>query len=66
MNPTDQVGIIGFDAAWDWVLPFRPVGNGEWISEKLAALQSDGGTDLTKPWWRRIARLPPNKPPSST
>jgi Mg-chelatase subunit ChlD len=48
MNPTDQVGIIGFDAAWDWVLPFRPVGNGEWISEKLAALQSDGGTDLYK------------------
>jgi Mg-chelatase subunit ChlD len=48
MNPTDQVGIIGFDAAWDWVLPFRPVGNGEWISEKLASLQSDGGTDLYK------------------
>lgn len=48
MNPTDQVGIIGFDAAWDWVLPFRPVGKGEWISEKLAALQSDGGTDLYK------------------
>jgi Mg-chelatase subunit ChlD len=48
MNPTDQVGIIGFDAAWDWVLPFRPVGKGEWISEKLAGLQSDGGTDLYK------------------
>ena len=48
MNPTDQVGIIGFDAAWDWALPFRPVGKGEWISEKLAALQSDGGTDLYK------------------
>jgi Ca-activated chloride channel homolog len=48
MNPTDQVGIIGFDAAWDWVLPFGPVGNGEWISEKLATLQSDGGTDLYK------------------
>ena len=48
MNPTDQVGILGFDAAWDWVLPFRPVGKGEWISEKLAGLQSDGGTDLFK------------------
>jgi uncharacterized membrane protein len=48
MNPTDQVGILGFDAAWDWVLPFRPVGKGEWISERLAALQSDGGTDLYK------------------
>ena len=48
MNPTDQVGILSFDAAWDWSLPFRPVGKGEWISEGLASLQSDGGTDLFK------------------
>ncbi|HET8563343.1 MAG TPA: VWA domain-containing protein, partial [Candidatus Binatia bacterium] len=48
MNPTDQVGILGFDAAWDWVLPFQPVGKGEWIAERLAALQSDGGTDMYK------------------
>ena len=48
MNPTDQVGIIAFDAAWDWALPFRPVGKGEWISDKLAALESDGGTDMYK------------------
>ncbi|MGB7951315.1 MAG: VWA domain-containing protein [Candidatus Binatia bacterium] len=48
MNPTDQVGILGFDAAWDWTLPFRPVAKGEWISERLASLQSDGGTDLFK------------------
>lgn len=48
MNPTDQIGILGFDAAWSWVLPFRPVGQGEWISEKLASMQSDGGTDMYK------------------
>src|SRR6185295_10802392 len=48
MNPTDQVGILAFDANWDWALPFRPVGKGEWISDGLAALQSDGGTDLYK------------------
>jgi uncharacterized membrane protein len=48
MNPTDQVGILAFDAGWDWALPFRQVGQGEWISEKLASLQSDGGTDLFK------------------
>jgi Ca-activated chloride channel family protein len=48
MNPTDQVGIIAFDAAWNWALPFRPVGKGEWISDKLAALESDGGTDMYK------------------
>jgi len=48
MNPTDQVGILAFDANWDWALPFRQVGKGEWISEKLAGLQSDGGTDMYK------------------
>ena len=48
MNPTDQVGILAFDANWDWALPFRPVGKGEWISERLSSLQSDGGTDLYK------------------
>ncbi|MGE5216978.1 MAG: VWA domain-containing protein [Chloroflexota bacterium] len=48
MNPTDQVGILAFDAAWDWALPFRQVGKGEWISEKLSSLESDGGTDLYK------------------
>jgi Ca-activated chloride channel homolog len=48
MNPTDQVGVLAFDANWDWALPFRQVGKGEWISERLAGLQSDGGTDLYK------------------
>ncbi|HYY24778.1 MAG TPA: VWA domain-containing protein, partial [Candidatus Udaeobacter sp.] len=48
MNPTDQVGILAFDAAWDWTLPFRQVGKGEWISDKLSSLQSDGGTDMYK------------------
>ncbi|HXV83836.1 MAG TPA: VWA domain-containing protein, partial [Candidatus Binatia bacterium] len=58
MNPTDQVGILSFDAAWEWTLPFRQVGKGEWISEGLALLQSDGGTDLFKAMteaYRRIA-----------
>jgi uncharacterized membrane protein len=48
LNATDHVGILAFDAEWDWVLPFRQVGNGEWISESLSALTSDGGTDLHK------------------
>jgi hypothetical protein len=48
MNPTDQVGILAFDANWDWALPFRQVGKGEWLTSGLAGLQSDGGTDLYK------------------
>jgi Ca-activated chloride channel family protein len=48
MNPSDQVGILAFDANWDWALPFRQVGKGEWLSSGLAGLQSDGGTDMYK------------------
>jgi Mg-chelatase subunit ChlD len=48
LNPSDQVGVLAFDAGWDWALPFRPVGKGELISEHLSSLQSDGGTDLYK------------------
>lgn len=48
LNPEDQVGILTFDASWEWLLPFRPVGKGEWVYEKLATLQSEGGTDLYK------------------
>ncbi len=48
LNPSDQVGILTFDAGWDWLLPFRQVGKGEIISERLSSVQSDGGTDLYK------------------
>ena len=48
LNPQDQVGILAFDASWNWLLPFRAVGKGEWISERLAEVQSDGGTDMYK------------------
>ena len=48
MNPNDQIGVLAFDAKWDWALPFRAVGNGQWVHEKLAELRSDGGTDLYK------------------
>lgn len=48
LNPSDQVGILAFDAGWDWALPFHQVGKGEFISEGLSSLQSNGGTDLYK------------------
>jgi uncharacterized membrane protein len=48
LNPSDQVGILAFDAEWEWLLPFRSVGRGEWLSERLSSLTSDGGTDLYK------------------
>ena len=48
MNPNDQIGILAFDAEWDWALRFRPIGKGDWVNEQLAALRSDGGTDMHK------------------
>ncbi|MCH8055138.1 MAG: VWA domain-containing protein [Deltaproteobacteria bacterium] len=48
LNPSDQVGVLAFDAEWDWVLPFHRVGKGGWVPERLFSLQSDGGTDLYK------------------
>ncbi|MCH7911510.1 MAG: VWA domain-containing protein, partial [Deltaproteobacteria bacterium] len=48
LSPSDQVGVLAFDAGWDWVVPFTRVGKGEWISERISSLQADGGTDLFK------------------
>ncbi len=48
LNPSDEVGILAFDAEWQWVIPFARVERGEWIAERIASLQSDGGTDLYK------------------
>jgi len=46
MNPTDQIGILAFDAGWHWTVPFRPVGRGEWMHNILSTLHADGGTKL--------------------
>jgi len=48
LNPSDQVGLLAFDAEWEWTVPFSPVGEVQWISERIASLQADGGTDLYK------------------
>ncbi len=46
LSPTDQVGVLAFDAGWEWIVPFTRVGKGEWISDRISSLQADGGTDL--------------------
>jgi uncharacterized membrane protein len=48
LKSSDQVGILAFDAGWDWVLAFRQVGRGESISQQISSIRSDGGTDLYK------------------
>ena len=48
LNPFDQVGIVSFNADWEWTVPITEAGKREQIAGKLAALTHAGGTDLYK------------------
>lgn len=46
LNPFDQVGVLAFNAEWDWSVPMSEAGKREQIAGRLAALTHGGGTDL--------------------
>jgi Ca-activated chloride channel family protein len=48
LNPFDQVGLLGFNAEWEWTVPISEAGKREQIASRLAALTHGGGTDLYK------------------
>lgn len=48
LNPFDQVGLLGFNADWEWTVPISEAGKREQIASRLAALTHGGGTDLYK------------------
>ena len=48
LNPFDQVGLLAFNADWDWTVPITEAGKREQIAGKLATLTHAGGTDLYK------------------
>jgi uncharacterized membrane protein/Mg-chelatase subunit ChlD len=48
LNPFDQVGVLGFNADWEWTVPMSEAGKREQIASRLAALTHSGGTDLFK------------------
>jgi uncharacterized membrane protein/Mg-chelatase subunit ChlD len=48
LNPFDQVGLIAFNADWEWAVPIGEAGKREQIAGRLAALTHGGGTDLFK------------------
>jgi uncharacterized membrane protein len=48
LNPFDQVGVLAFNADWEWTVPITEAGKREQIAGKLAALTHAGGTDLYK------------------
>jgi uncharacterized membrane protein/Mg-chelatase subunit ChlD len=48
LNPFDQVGLLAFNADWEWTVPITEAGKREQIASRLAALTHGGGTDLYK------------------
>lgn len=48
LNPFDQVGLLAFNADWEWTVPIGEAGKREQIAGRLAALTHGGGTDLFK------------------
>jgi Ca-activated chloride channel family protein len=44
LNPFDRVGILGFDAEWQWAVPLTDAGDTRKIAGDLAALAPGGGT----------------------
>jgi uncharacterized membrane protein/Mg-chelatase subunit ChlD len=48
LNPFDHVGLLAFNADWEWTVPISEAGKREQIAGRLAALTHAGGTDLYK------------------
>jgi uncharacterized membrane protein len=46
LNPFDRVGLIAFDAEWEWSVPIVEAKDKETLSRELATLAPGGGTDL--------------------
>ena len=46
LNPLDQVGLLAFDAEFEWVLPMIQAGNRNAIELALRKLSAGGGTNL--------------------
>ena len=44
LNPFDKVGILAFDADWEWTVPLTEAGDTRKIVTDLATLQPGGGT----------------------
>ena len=39
LNPLDQVGVLAFDAAYEWIVPPTEVGNRRGIADQLRLLE---------------------------
>jgi Mg-chelatase subunit ChlD len=46
LNPFDRVGLLAFDASWEWTVPVTEARNKEAVGQELSTLIPGGGTVL--------------------
>lgn len=46
LDPDDWVGLIAFDADFEWIVPLKPLGNRQEFLSNIQRLSANGGTDL--------------------
>lgn len=46
LSERDLLGVLGFDSAARWVVPFQPKGDGAALRKGVSTLRAGGGTDL--------------------
>ena len=46
LNPTDSIGIVTFDTAFEWTVPMIRASERQQIADKLSRVMEGGGTDL--------------------
>jgi Ca-activated chloride channel homolog len=56
LNPFDTVGLLAFDASWEWTVPLTDAGQSETIAAELASLTPGGGT-VMYPALEEVARV---------
>ncbi|HYL82271.1 MAG TPA: VWA domain-containing protein, partial [Candidatus Acidoferrum sp.] len=49
LDERNEVGVVAFDTAWDWVVPMGPAKDKDRILKAISTIKAGGGTDLFPP-----------------
>ncbi len=49
LDERNEVGVLAFDTAWNWVVPVGPAKDKDRILKEVATIRAGGGTDLFPP-----------------
>ncbi len=49
LDERNEVGVLAFDTAWNWVVPMGPAKDKDRIIKEIATIKAGGGTDLFPP-----------------